>query len=238
MAKAPGSGSDSETGGVSITRDTTCTKLEALTFDDLWATPNKFLQPIYHASKNSTFGTHSSVNPWFTRAPDHYAVSCIPCTTSRCSACYMVQEMNIVLTCIVPFTKYNIGNLKWDLAQLRNVNHELEHLDYLLRSCYLSHDIIVCEIAEALDQLASHKGGIQVIEGLTSTYEEVNSFIINDGIHQSLGQPFEVPIGPSHTQETSRPTNQPNEEEDHQEGPSNSQEYGSDDGEFDSDPEA
>ncbi|KAK0458380.1 hypothetical protein IW261DRAFT_1430482, partial [Armillaria novae-zelandiae] len=43
MARSPGSGSDSETGGVSITRDTTRVELEALTFDDIRTAPHEFL---------------------------------------------------------------------------------------------------------------------------------------------------------------------------------------------------
>ncbi|KAK0480554.1 hypothetical protein IW261DRAFT_1563235 [Armillaria novae-zelandiae] len=144
MARSPGSGSDSETGGVSITQDTTCTELEALTFNDIRTAPHEFLLPVHYTGKNGTFGTRSSANPWFARAPEHYAVSCIPCASrsiectwtnkfpgaacdqcvmshhGRCSARYTVQEMNVVLTRITPFAKYNIGNIEWDLAQLRN----------------------------------------------------------------------------------------------------------------------
>ncbi|KAK0479712.1 hypothetical protein IW261DRAFT_1564373 [Armillaria novae-zelandiae] len=174
----------------------------------------------------------------------------------RCSACYTAQEMNVVSTRIAPFAKYNIGNIEWDLAQLRNANHELEHLDYLLCSRYLSRDLIIHEITEALDQLASHEDGNQIIEGLAANYEEVSSFIVNDGIRQSLGQSFDVPSGPSvpfddanvsawelsddeglrRSQRASRHPNQPGEE-DRQEGPSNSHEHGSDGGEFDSEAE-
>ncbi|KAK0478562.1 hypothetical protein IW261DRAFT_1565542 [Armillaria novae-zelandiae] len=170
----------------------------------------------------------------------------------HCSACYTAQEMNVISTCIAPFAKYNIGNIKWDLAQLRNTNHELKHLNYLLHSRYLSCDLIIHEITKALDQLASHEDGNQIIEGLAANYEEVSAFIVNDGIHQSLGQPFDVPSGPSipfddanvSTWELSddkglqcsrRASHHPNQpgEEDCQEGPSNSHEHGSDGGEFD-----
>ncbi|KAK0463325.1 hypothetical protein IW261DRAFT_1575930 [Armillaria novae-zelandiae] len=280
MARSPGSGSDSETGGVSITRDTTCAELEALTFDDIRTPPHKFLLPVRYTGKNGTFGPRSSANPWFARAPDHYVVSCIPCASrsikctwtnkfpgaacdhcvtshhGRCSARYTMQEMNVISTRIAPFAKYNIGNIEWDLAQLCNTNHELEHLDYLLCSRYLSRDLIIHEIAEALDQLTSHEDGNQIIEGLAANYEEVSSFIVNDGIRQSLGQSFNVPSGPSipfddadvstwelsddeglwHSQRASRHPNQPGEE-DRQEGPSNSHEHGSDGGEFDSEAE-
>ncbi|KAK0473308.1 hypothetical protein IW261DRAFT_1423814 [Armillaria novae-zelandiae] len=280
MARSPGSGSDSETGGVSITRDTTCTELEALTFNDIRTAPHEFLLPVRYAGKNDTFGACSSANPWFARAPDHYAVFCIPCTSrlikctwtnkfpgtacdqcvmshhGRCSARYTAQEMNIVSTRIAPFAKYNISNIEWDLAQLRNTNHELEHLDYLLHSRYLSHNLIICEIAEALDQLASHEDSNQIIKGLAANYEEVSAFIVNNGICQSLGQSFDVPSGPSIlfddadvstwelsddkglqcSQRASCHPNQPGEE-DRQEGPSNSHEHGSDGGEFDSEAE-
>ncbi|KAK0483351.1 hypothetical protein IW261DRAFT_1561155 [Armillaria novae-zelandiae] len=280
MARSPGSGSDSETGGVSITQDTMHAKLEALTFDDIRTVPHEFLLPVRYAGKNSTFGAHSSANPWFARAPDHYAVSCIPCAsrlikctwtnkfpgttcdqcvTSHhgcCSACYTVQEMNVVSTCIAPFAKYNIGNIEWDLAQLCNANHELEHLDYLLRSCYLSHDLIIHKITKALDQLTSHEDGNQIIKGLAANYEEVSAFIVNDRICQSLGQSFDVPSGPSvpfddadastwelsddkRLQCSRRASHHPNQpgEEDCQEGPSNSHEHGSDGGEFNSEAE-
>ncbi|KAK0231381.1 hypothetical protein IW262DRAFT_1292285 [Armillaria fumosa] len=70
MAKASGSGLNSKTGSVSIIRDTMHAKLKALTFNDLQATPNEFLQPICYTGKNGTFGTHSSVNPWFTCTSD------------------------------------------------------------------------------------------------------------------------------------------------------------------------
>ncbi|KAK0486529.1 hypothetical protein IW261DRAFT_1559948 [Armillaria novae-zelandiae] len=280
MARSPGSGSDSETGGVSITRDTTRAELEALTFNDIQTMPHEFLLPVRYAGKNGTVGARSSTNPWFARAPDHYAVSCIPCASRSikctwtnkfpgaacdqcvmshhgcCSTRYTTQEMNVVSTRIAPFAKYNIGNIEWDLAQLCNANHELEHLDYLLHSHYLSRDLIIREITEALDQLSSHEDGNQIIEGLTANYEEVSAFIINDGIHQSLGQSFNVPSGPSVTfddadastwelsddeglrcsRRASRHPNQPSEE-DHQEGPSNSHEHGSDGGEFDSEAE-
>ncbi|KAK0478563.1 hypothetical protein IW261DRAFT_1420616 [Armillaria novae-zelandiae] len=46
MARSPGSSSDSETGGVSITRDTTRAELKALTFDDIQTTPHEFLPYI------------------------------------------------------------------------------------------------------------------------------------------------------------------------------------------------
>ncbi|KAK0488826.1 hypothetical protein IW261DRAFT_1557322 [Armillaria novae-zelandiae] len=275
MARSPGSGSDSETGGVSITQDTTRAELKALTFDDIQTVPHEFLLPVRYAGKNGTFGACSSTNPWFARAPDHYAVSCIPCTSRSikctwtnkfpgaacdqcitshhgcCSAHYTAQEMNIVSTHIAPFAKYNISNIEWDLAQLHNANHELEHLDYLLHSRYLSCDLIIHEIGEVLDQLASHEDGNQIIEGLAANYEEVSAFIVNDGIRQSLGQSFDVPFGPSipfddadasawelsddeGLQRSRRASHYPNQpsDEDCQEGPSNSHEHGSDGGEF------
>ncbi|KAK0218041.1 hypothetical protein IW262DRAFT_1463443 [Armillaria fumosa] len=282
LTKAPGSGSDSKTSGVAITHQTTCAELKTLTFDDIWAAPYKFLQPVHYPGKNGTFGAHSSANPWFVQAPDHYAESCIPCTSKsikctwtnkfpgavcdqctsshhgQCSAHYMAQEMNTISTRIAPFSKYNIGNLEWDLAQLCNINHKLEHLDYLVHSCYLAHDIIIQKIAEALDQLSSHENGNQIVESLTAAYGEVNSFIVNNGICQSLGQPFDVPHGPMATfddadstmwelsnneglcqaQEACQRSNQTNNEEDLQEGSSNSLEDGLDGEGVDSQAEA
>ncbi|KAK0479713.1 hypothetical protein IW261DRAFT_1564374 [Armillaria novae-zelandiae] len=84
MARSPGSSSDSETGGVSITQDTTRAELEALTFDDIWTAPHEFLLPVRYAGKNNTFSARSSANPWFAVQPHiHVSAHFLDFTTFR-----------------------------------------------------------------------------------------------------------------------------------------------------------
>ncbi|KAK0435598.1 uncharacterized protein EV420DRAFT_1653075 [Desarmillaria tabescens] len=192
----PGAGS-----GVAIGRHSTSrSELEALTFEDIREGPAAFFKPVRYGDKNGTFGARSDPFPYFARAPN-VSGDCIPCSTrdlkctwtnqfpgascdqctrshhGRCSARYTAQEMNKVSSKLSKYTRYNVGLMESDLKELHALNHDLEHLD----------------LADSLDQIAGHENGNAIIEGLASAYEEVSSFVIDDGIRRSLGHPLNLP---------------------------------------------
>ncbi|KAK0437055.1 hypothetical protein EV421DRAFT_1739255 [Armillaria borealis] len=51
---------------------------------------------------------------------------------------------------------------------------------------------------ETLDQFASAEGGNELIEALSGAYREVRSFIVDDGLRCSVGQPLNLPQGPEY----------------------------------------
>ncbi len=83
--------------------------------------------------------------------------------------------------------------------QLRGINRELEHIDYLYWGHLHAHDRVVRDIAESLDQFASAKGGNELINNLSHVYHEVCSFIVDDSLWRSLGLSLNLPEGPEYT---------------------------------------
>ncbi|KAK0449653.1 uncharacterized protein EV420DRAFT_1646981 [Desarmillaria tabescens] len=208
----PGAGS-----GVAIgCHSTSRSELEALTFEDIHEGPAAFFKPIQYSDKNGTFGARSDPFPYFAWVPD-VSGDCIPCSTrdlnctwtnqfpgascdqctcshhGRCSARYTTQEMNKVSSKLAKYVRYNVGSMESDLKELHALNHDLEHLDVLMRHNFLRHDHLIQQLADSLDQIAGHENGNAIIEGLASAYEEVSSFIINDGIRRSLSRPLNLP---------------------------------------------
>ncbi|KAK0443716.1 uncharacterized protein EV420DRAFT_1649187 [Desarmillaria tabescens] len=212
MLSKPGA----DTGVVVGHHSTSCAELEVLTFDDIREGLATFFKPVRYGDKNGTFGACSDPFPYFTRAPD-VPGDCVPCSTrgipctwtnrfpgaacdqctsshhGRCSARYTAQEMNKVSSKLAKYTRYNIGSMESDLKELRALNHDLEHLDVLMRRNFLRRDRLIHQLADSLDQIAGHENGNAIIEGLASTYEEVSSFVIDDGIRRSLGRPLNLP---------------------------------------------
>ncbi|PBK67334.1 hypothetical protein ARMSODRAFT_977005 [Armillaria solidipes] len=139
-------------------------------------------------------------NNWFPGA------TCDQCQDGRhggCSACYTAREMHEITSCFTTFTWYNIPKPEFDslhrnIMQLHGINCKLEHVDYLYHSRVRACDHVVRNIAETLDQFASAEGGNELIEALSGAYHEVRSFIVDDGLHRSVGQPLNLPQGPEY----------------------------------------
>ncbi len=89
--------------------------------------------------------------------------------------------------------------LRRNIMQLRGINCELEHIDYLYWGHLHARDHVVRDIAESLDQFASAEGGNELINDLSHIYHEVHSFIVDDGLQHSLGLSLDLPEGPEYT---------------------------------------
>ncbi|KAK0436474.1 uncharacterized protein EV420DRAFT_1652513 [Desarmillaria tabescens] len=211
MLSEPGA----DTGVVVSHHSTSRAELEVLTFDDLHEGPAAFFKPVRYGDKNGTFGARSDPFPYFAQAPG-VPGDCVPCSTrdipctwtnqfpgaacdqctsshhGRCSARYTAQEMNKVSSKLAKYMRYNVGSMESDLKELRVLNHDLEHLDVLMRRNFLRRDRLIHQLTDSLDQIAGHEHGNAIIEGLASTYEEVSSFIVDDGIRRSLGHPLNL----------------------------------------------
>ncbi len=82
--------------------------------------------------------------------------------------------------------------------QLRGINRELEHINYLYRGHLRAHDHVVRNIAKSLDQFASAESGNELINDLSRVYREVRSFIVDNGLRHSLGLSLDLPEGPEY----------------------------------------
>ncbi len=85
-----------------------------------------------------------------------------------------------------------------NIMQLRGINHELEHIDYLYRDRLHAYDHVVHDIPESLDHFTSAEGGNKLINDLSHAYREVHSFIVDDGLRCSLGLSLNLPEGPEY----------------------------------------
>ncbi|PBK63417.1 hypothetical protein ARMSODRAFT_980062 [Armillaria solidipes] len=210
---------DPDVTGVPINRHNSRVELENYHFEDLITVPDEFFDPVCYGYKNSTYGAHSSHYTFYTHAPDHYKKTCLPCSTRMikctwnnwfpgatcnqcrdghhggCSARYTAHEMHEITSCLTTFMWYNIPSLRHNIMQLRGINHELEHVDYLYHSRVHACDHVVHDIAETLDQFASAEGGNELIRALSGAYHEVHSFIVDNSLRHSVGQPLNLPQG-------------------------------------------
>ncbi|SJL18907.1 uncharacterized protein ARMOST_22509 [Armillaria ostoyae] len=82
--------------------------------------------------------------------------------------------------------------------QLHGINRELEHVDYLYHGRVRARNHVVRDIAKTLDQFASAEGSNELIKALSGAYHEVRSFIVDDGLRRSVGQPLNLPRGPEY----------------------------------------
>ncbi|KAK0445257.1 hypothetical protein EV421DRAFT_1902721 [Armillaria borealis] len=210
---------DPKVAGIPIDKHNSCPELENYHFKDLITAPDEFFDPVRYGHKNSTYGARSSRYAFYACAPDHYEKVCLPCSTRMiectwnnwfpgadcnqcrerhhggCSARYTTHEITSHLT---TFVWYNIPSLCHNIMQLRSINRELEHINYLYRSRVCAHDHVVRDIVETLDQFASAEGGNKLIEALSGADCEVRSFIVDDGLRHSVGQPLNLPQGPEY----------------------------------------
>ncbi|PBK98299.1 hypothetical protein ARMGADRAFT_1075163 [Armillaria gallica] len=208
--------------GIPIDRHNSCTELENFRFKDLVTAPDKFFDPVRYGHKNGTYGARSSHYAYYVCAPDHYEKTCLPCAHHQanctwnnwfpgadcdqcweghhggCSAHYTACEMHEITSRLMTFACYNIPALHRNILQLRGINCELEHINYLYRGRLRAHDRVVCDIAKSLDQFASAEGGNKLIEDLSRIYREVCSFIVDDGLRHSLGLSLDLPEGPEY----------------------------------------
>ncbi|SJL03038.1 uncharacterized protein ARMOST_06383 [Armillaria ostoyae] len=213
---------DPEVAGIPIDRHNSRPELENYHFEDLITAPDEFFDPVRYGHKNGTYSAHSSRYAFYAHAPDHYEKVCLPCSTrliectwnnwfpgadcdqcreghhGGCSARYTAREMHEITSRLTTFARYNIPSLCRNIMQLRGINRELEHVDYLYRSHVRARDHVVRDIAETLDQFASAEGGNELIEALSGAYREVRSFIVDDGLRRSVGQPLNLPQGPEY----------------------------------------
>ncbi|KAK0435982.1 hypothetical protein EV421DRAFT_1908267 [Armillaria borealis] len=213
---------DPEVAGIPIDRHNSHPELENYHFEDLITAPDEFFDPVCYGHKNSTYGAHSSRYAFYAHAPDHYEKVCLPCSTrmiectwnnwfpgadcdqcqeghhGSCSTRYTTREMHEITSRLTTFARYNIPSLHHNIMQLRGINHELEHVDYLYHSRVHARDHVVRDIAETLDQFASAEGGNKLIEALSGAYREIRSFIIDDSLRHSVGQPLNLPQGPEY----------------------------------------
>ncbi|SJL10256.1 uncharacterized protein ARMOST_13640 [Armillaria ostoyae] len=213
---------DPEVAGIPIDRHNSRPELENYHFEDLITAPDEFFDPVRYGHKNGTYGARSSRYTFYARAPDHYKKVCLPCSARMiectwnnwfpgadcdqcreghhggCSTCYTAREMHEITSCLTTFARYNIPSLCHNIMQLRGINRELEHVDYLYRGRVHARDHVVRDIAETLDQFASAEGGNELIEALSGAYREVRSFIVNDGLRRSVGEPLNLPRGPEY----------------------------------------
>ncbi|KAK0437783.1 hypothetical protein EV421DRAFT_1906983 [Armillaria borealis] len=214
---------DPEITGVPIDRHNSRPKLENYHFEDLITVPDKFFDLVCYSHKNGIYGAHSSHYAFYACAPDHYEKVCLPCSTRMiectwnnwfpgadcdqcqeehhggCSTHYTTCEMHEITSRLTTFAWYNIPSLHRNIMQLHGINRELEHVDYLYCSPVYACNHVVHDIMETLDQFASAEGGNKLIEALSGAYHEVYSFIVNDGLHHSVGQPLNLPQGPRYT---------------------------------------
>ncbi|KAK0431513.1 hypothetical protein EV421DRAFT_1911774 [Armillaria borealis] len=213
---------DPEVAGIPIDRHNSHPELENYHFEDLITVPDEFFDPVHYGHKNGTYGARSSRYAFYVHAPDHYEKVCLPCSTRMiectwnnwfpgadcdqcqerhhggCSARYTACEMHEITSRLTTFAWYNIPSLRRNIMQLRGINSELEHIDYLYHSRVHAHDHVVRNIAETLDQFASAEGGNELIKALSGAYREVRSFIVDDGLRHSVGQPLNLPQGPEY----------------------------------------
>ncbi|SJL15090.1 uncharacterized protein ARMOST_18572 [Armillaria ostoyae] len=213
---------DPEVAGIPIDRHNSRPELENYHFEDLITAPDEFFDPVRYGHKNGTYGARSSRYAFYVCAPDHYEKVCLPCSARMiectwnnwfpgadcdqcreghhggCSARYTAREMHEITSRLTTFAQYNIPSLCRNIMQLRGINRELEHIDYLYRGRVRARDHVVCDIAETLDQFASAEGGNELIEALSGAYCEVRSFIVDDGLCRSVGQPLNLPRGPEY----------------------------------------
>ncbi|KAK0458629.1 uncharacterized protein EV420DRAFT_1642965 [Desarmillaria tabescens] len=173
----PGAGTE-----VAISRhSTSCSELEALTFEDIREGPAAFFKPVWYSDKNGIFGACLDPFPYFVQA-SNVSGDCIPCLTRDLNCTWMNQfpEMNKVSSKLAKYVRYHVGSMESDLKELRALNHNLEHLDVLMQRNFLQCNHLICQLVDSLDQIASHENSNAIIEGLASTYEEVASFIISE----------------------------------------------------------
>ncbi|PBK59242.1 hypothetical protein ARMSODRAFT_1027592 [Armillaria solidipes] len=179
---------DPKVTGIPIDRHNSCPELENYHFEDLITAPDEFFDPVRYGHKNGTYGARSSHYTFYARAPDHYEKVLIVISVRR--------SIMAAAPLVIPL--YNIPSLHRNIMQLCGINRELEHVDYLYCSRVRACDHVVRDIAETLDQFASAEGGNELIEALSGAYHEVRSFIINDGLRCSVGQPLNLPQGPEY----------------------------------------
>ncbi|PBK60836.1 hypothetical protein ARMSODRAFT_1026114 [Armillaria solidipes] len=213
---------DPDVAGIPIDRHNSHVELENYHFEDLITAPDEFFDPVRYGYKNGTYGARSSRYAFYARAPDHYEKTCLPCSARMiectwnnwfpgatcdqcrdshhggCSARYTAREMHEITSRLTTFTRYNIPSLRRNIMQLCGINRELEHVNYLYRSRVRARNHVVCDITETLDQFASAEGGNELIEALSGAYREVRSFIVDDGLRCSVGQPLNLPQGPEY----------------------------------------
>ncbi|SJL10756.1 uncharacterized protein ARMOST_14150 [Armillaria ostoyae] len=213
---------DPEVAGIPIDRHNSRPELENYHFEDLITMPDEFFDPVRYGHKNGTYGARSSRYAFYARAPDHYEKVCLPCSTRMiectwnnwfpgadcdqcrerhhggCSARYTACKMHEITSRLTTFAWYNIPSLRRNIMQLHSINRELEHVDYLYRGQVRARDHVVHDITKTLDQFASAEGGNELIEALSGAYHEVRSFIVNDGLRRSVGQPLNLPWGPEY----------------------------------------
>ncbi|SJL19089.1 uncharacterized protein ARMOST_22697 [Armillaria ostoyae] len=213
---------DPEVAGIPIDRHNSRPELENYHFEDLITMPDEFFDPVRYGHKNGTYGARSSRYAFYARAPDHYEKVCLPCSTRMiectwnnwfpgadcdqcrerhhggCSARYTACKMHEITSRLTTFAWYNIPSLRRNIMQLHSINRELEHVDYLYRGQVRARDHVVHDITKTLDQFASAEGGNELIEALSGAYREVRSFIVNDGLRRSVGQPLNLPWGPEY----------------------------------------
>ncbi|PBK64752.1 hypothetical protein ARMSODRAFT_978979 [Armillaria solidipes] len=188
---------DPEVAGIPIDRHNSHPELENYHFEDLITAPDEFFDPVRYGHKNGTYGARSSRYAFYTRAPDHYE-KCREGHHGGCSARYTAREMHEITSRLTTFARYNIPSLCRNIMQLHGINCELEHVDYLYHSRVRARDHVVRDIAETPDLFASAEGGNELIEALSGAYREVRSFIVDDGLHRSVGQPLNLPQGPEY----------------------------------------
>ncbi|PBK64170.1 hypothetical protein ARMSODRAFT_1023340 [Armillaria solidipes] len=186
---------DPEVAGIPIDRHNSHPELENYHFEDLVTVPDEFFDPVCYGHKNGTYGACSSHYAFYAHAPDHYEKEG---HHGGCSAHYTAHEMHKITSRLTTFARYNIPSLHRNIMQLHGINHELEHVDYLYRSRVRARDHVVHNIAETLDRFASAEGGNELIKALSGAYCEVRSFIIDDGLQRSVGQPLNLPQGPKY----------------------------------------
>ncbi|SJL07107.1 uncharacterized protein ARMOST_10450 [Armillaria ostoyae] len=213
---------DPNVAGIPIDRHNSRVELENYHFKDLITAPDEFFDPVRYGYKNGTYGARSSHYAFYACAPDHYEKTCLPCSARMiectwnnwflgatcnqcrdgrrggCSARYTAHEMHEITSHLTTFMWYNIPSLRCNIMQLRGINCELEHVDFLYRGRVRARDHVVRDITETLDQFASAEGGNKLIEALSGAYHEVRSFIVDDGLRHSVGQPLNLPRGPEY----------------------------------------
>ncbi|PBK66587.1 hypothetical protein ARMSODRAFT_977489 [Armillaria solidipes] len=91
---------------------------------------------------------------------------------------------SLLISLLLHGITFPLPSLHHNIMQLHGINHELEHINYLY--------------CKTLDQFASAKGDNKLIKALSGTYYEVHSFIIDDGLQRSIGQPLNLPQGPEY----------------------------------------
>ncbi|KAK0477666.1 hypothetical protein IW261DRAFT_1420943 [Armillaria novae-zelandiae] len=95
-----------------------------------------------------------------------------------CSACWDTNQLHNVATLLDPLMLSWDGAIVWGLTQVEGINTQLELLRQVVNKLCANREVVISELTDGLNAIASHEHGTNIIDAYASVSGFLKSFIV------------------------------------------------------------